>query len=54
MDKNKEMIRVVLQISYARNRISMSDGTHSMSTKALVSLSNICTCKSSSTSLNKK
>lgn len=53
MDKNKEMIRVILQIPYARNRISMSDGTHSMSTKASVSQSNIYTCKRSSTNLIK-
>ncbi|RDX66552.1 hypothetical protein CR513_54665, partial [Mucuna pruriens] len=35
MNKNKEMIRVVLQIPYTRNRISMSDSTHSLSSKAL-------------------
>lgn len=52
MNKNKEMVWVVPRISHARNRLSFSGRTHSLSSKALLSLSTVCTCQSSSASLN--
>jgi hypothetical protein len=52
MNKNKEMIWVIPRISLARNRTFVSGGTHSLRSKALVSLSTVCTCQSSSASLN--
>ena len=52
MNKNKEMVWVIPRISHARNRVSISGRTHSLSSKALVSLSTVCTCQSSTASLN--
>lgn len=54
MNKNKEMIRVILRSSHARNRLSIGGSTHSSSSKTLVSLSAVCTCKSLSANLNNR
>lgn len=52
MNKNKKMVGIVLRISHASNRLSISNSTHGSTFKALVPLSTVCTCRSSSTSIN--